>query len=80
MKSKNEAFEKFKEFKLQVENETGCKIVRLRTDNGKEYVNNEFDTFLQQQGIQRQLTVPYTPQQNGVAERCNRTLVEMSNH
>ena len=61
IRAKSEAFEKFKQFKLQVENETGRKIVTLRTDNGREYVNKEFETFLQQQGIQRQLTVPYAP-------------------
>ena len=80
MKAKNEALEKFRQKLLnfkQVENETGEKIVMLCTDNGREYVNSEFETFVQQQGIQRQLTVPYTPQQHGVAESCNRTLVKM---
>ena len=49
-------------------------IIKLRSDNGGEYVNNKFTTFYIEQGIQQQHTVPYTPQQNGVAERKNRTL------
>ena len=48
----------------------------LRTDNGGEYTGEEFDSFCQQEGIKRQFTVAYTPQQNGVAERMNRTLLE----
>ena len=61
-----------------VENESGKKIKTLRSDNGREFVKNEFESFLPKHGIQHQKTVPYTPQQNGVAERKNRTLVEMA--
>ncbi len=50
----------------------------LRSDNGAEFTNKAFDSYLRKHGIVRQLTVPYTPQQNGVAERFNRTLVEMA--
>jgi transposase InsO family protein len=53
-------------------------VLIIRTDNGKEYVNCEFKKFLSENGIHHQLTVPYTPQQNGVAERANRTVVEMA--
>lgn len=60
------------------ERQTGCKIKALRSDNGREYINKRFDDFLKQHGIVRQLSVPYSPQQNGVAERANRTLVEMA--
>ncbi|RDY02433.1 hypothetical protein CR513_14106, partial [Mucuna pruriens] len=66
----------FKEFKAQVELETGRKIKCLRTDNGGEYVDGEFLAFCKQEGIVRQFSVPHTPQQNGVAERMNRTLLE----
>ncbi|KAH9659090.1 Integrase catalytic domain-containing protein [Citrus sinensis] len=52
------------------------KIKCLRTDNGGEYTDGEFLAFCKQEGIQRQFTVAYTPQQNGVAERMNRTLTE----
>jgi len=76
MKNKSETLEKFKEFKSLVENETNKRIKILRTDNGKEYINNEFKLFLCKSGIQHQTSNPYTPQQNGMAERMNRTLVE----
>ncbi len=52
------------------------KIKVLRTDNGGEYLSNDFKMYLADHGIQHQLTVAYTPQQNGVAERMNRTLIE----
>ena len=51
----------------------------LRTDNGGKYVNNNFTSYYTTQSIQMQHTVPYTPQQNGVAERKNCTLKEMAN-
>ena len=60
-----------------VENESGKKIKTSRLDNGGEFVNNELEAFLSKHGIQHQKTVPYTPEQNGVVERKNRTLVEM---
>lgn len=76
MKNKSEAFEKFKQFKNLVENETEKRIKILRSDNGREYINREFALFLEKYGIQHQTTNPYTPEQNGLAERMNRTLVE----
>ena len=48
----------------------------LRTDSGEEYLSNEFKSFLQERGTQHQLTVAYTPQQNGTAERMNITLMD----
>lgn len=78
LKAKSEALQMFKVYKQHVEKQTGRKVKILRSDNGREYVNNEFDQFLRVEGISRQLTVPHTPQQNGVAERANRTLVEMA--
>lgn len=59
-----------------VENKTGIKIKSLRSDNGKEFINKEMANILKQSGIRHQTTVPYTPQQNGMAERMNRTIVE----
>ena len=50
----------------------------FRTDNGGEYISKAFDDFLNKHGIARQTSSPYTPQQNGVAERANRTIVEMA--
>jgi transposase InsO family protein len=66
----------FKTFKARVELESEKKIKCLRTDNGGEYTSDEFDNFCQHEGIKRQFTTAYTPQQNGVAERMNRTLLE----
>jgi len=78
IKSKEEVFERFKEFKAMVETQTSLKIKAIRSDNGTEFVNRTFDKFLKECGITRQLSVPYTPQQNGVAERFNRTIEEMA--
>jgi transposase InsO family protein len=77
MKEKSEAFDIFKNFKALVENESSCKIQCLSTDRGGEYTSNEFNDFCVTQGIKRQLTAAYTPQQNGVSERKNRTLLNI---
>ena len=58
-----------------MENQTGKKIKVLRSDNGGVYTSHAFDEFCRQEGIKMQLTVPYTPQQNGVAKRKNRSIV-----
>ena len=50
----------------------------LRTDRGGKFTSHEFNTFCDKNGIKRHLTAPYTPQQNGVVERRNRTLMEMT--
>ena len=73
---KSEVLEKFKEFEAEVTMETDLKIKAIRTDNGGEYVSDNFKRFLKQKGIRHEPTIPYTPQQNGIAERLNRTLVE----
>ncbi|GBP53403.1 Retrovirus-related Pol polyprotein from transposon TNT 1-94 [Eumeta japonica] len=73
---KSEALEKFKEFKNQVEKQLECHIKCLRSDNGLEYVNSSFSEFLKNNGIIHQSTTPYTPEQNGVSELHDRTLVE----
>jgi transposase InsO family protein len=78
LKQKDEVFSKFEIFKALVENQSENKIKRIRTDNGGEYVNNKFKYFCEYHGIKREMTNRYTPQQNGVAERKNRTLVEMA--
>ncbi|CAM8929401.1 unnamed protein product [Rhodiola kirilowii] len=76
MKYKSEAFNKFKQWKTLVENQTGKKIKRLRTDNGLEFCSAEFNEFCKTEGIARHHTVRDTPEQNGVAERMNQTLLE----
>jgi hypothetical protein len=76
LKAKREAFEKFKQYKAMAENEIAHKIKVLRSDNIGEFVSKKFDAFLAKCGIQRQTSAPYSPQQNGVAERGNRTIME----
>ena len=76
LKRKSDVFDKFQIFKNFVENQKGLKIKCLRTDNGGEFCSAEFNNFCRDHGIKRHLTVPGTPQQNGVAERMNRTLME----
>lgn len=79
MRNKDEAFEMFKRYKVEVENLREKKIKKLRTDRGGEYFSAQFDAFCEENGIVHQRTAPYTPQQNGLAERKNRTLVDMIN-
>jgi len=76
MREKSEVFSKFKEWKAEVENQTGRKIKYLRSDNGGEYRDGRFLEFCKKEGIIRHFTVKKTPQQNGAAERMNRTLME----
>jgi transposase InsO family protein len=61
-----------------VENQSGCKIQAVRSDNGKEYTSAGFNMFCEEAGIEHQLTAPYTPQQNGVSERRNMYIMEMA--
>jgi hypothetical protein len=75
MKTKGQVFQQFQEFKALVENQTGKKIKVLRFDNGGEYTSNEFSDFCAREGITREVTVPYNPQHNGVAERENMAIV-----
>lgn len=77
IQEKSEAFNLFKVFKKKVEVETGRSIKCLRTDRGGEYTSLEFTDYCNTHGIRRQLTTAYTPQQNGIAERKNRTVMNM---
>lgn len=76
LKTKTEAFKKFKEWCREVELEKGTTLKCLRTDNGLEFLSEEFKNFCSSKGIKRHRTVPGNPQQNGVIERMNRTLLE----
>lgn len=78
LKLKSEAFSVFKKFKQLVENKMTQKIMIFRTDRGGEFCSNEFREFCEEAGIQRHYTAPYTPQQNGVVERRNRTVAAMT--
>jgi transposase InsO family protein len=79
LKLKSEVFDKFLAYKTLVEKQYGHQLQRLRTNNGGKYVNNQFTSYYIAQGIQRQHSISYAPQQNGVAERGNHTLKEMTN-
>lgn len=78
LKEKSEAFDCFKRFKEYVEKQTKATIKTFRTDRGGEFTSTEFNRFCKDNGVNRHLTTPYTPQQNGVVERRNRTLMDMT--
>ena len=74
---KIEVQEVFKRFSLRASTNFGVKIKPIRSDNGTEFKNTGLDDYLDELGITHDLSAPYTPQQNGVVEHKNRTLVEM---
>ena len=74
----SQAFNCFQKFKVRVEKEFRYYLKVLRTDRGGEFTSNEFKEFCNSHGIKKELTTTYTPQQNEVAERKNRTMVEMA--
>ena len=78
IQQKSYAFSKILEFKALVERQSGLKMKTLRTYCGGEFIYQPFLNYCKKEGIQRQLTVSRSPQQNGVAERKNRTIVEMA--
>lgn len=70
----------FWKFKAIVENQSCCKLMIIRSDNGSEYSSKMFEKFCDEDGIEHQLTNTYSPQQNGVYERKNRTMVDMARY
>ncbi len=76
LKRKADVLNVFKQFKAMVEKGTGKSIKCLRTNNGGEFTSGEFEQYCKDEGIVRHKTIVYTPQQNGVAERMNQTLME----
>jgi hypothetical protein len=76
LKSKDQAFDAFRRYKAYAENHLGAKILCMRIDKGGEYMSNQFIDYMLDHGITRQYTVRARPQQNGVAERANRTIEE----
>lgn len=76
LSGKDEVFDKFKEFKAEAENQVEQQIKQIRSDNGREFKNRKFDELCKAEGIIHQTTIAYNPQQNGLAERYNRTILE----
>lgn len=76
MERKSDTLDRFKEYVSMAEAQHGCKISKLRADNGGEYSSNEFKHFCRDKGIQIVYTVAYNPEMNSVSERLNRTLQE----
>nr|KYP64673.1 Retrovirus-related Pol polyprotein from transposon TNT 1-94 [Cajanus cajan] len=76
LKDKTETYKKFRDWYTLIQNQLETKLKVLRTDNGLEFLSEQFAEFCRNQGIKRHRTVPHTPQQNGLAERMNRTILE----
>jgi len=78
IKAKSDALEVFQKFKVLVEKQSGMKLKSLRTDGGGEYTSKHFESYYTHQGINHEVTAPYTPQHNGLAERRNISLLHMA--
>jgi transposase InsO family protein len=78
MKHKGEVFQKNLNFKAMLEKEKGVSIKCLRSDGGGKYFSKEFNEYLKEHGIQRKYSCSYFPQQNGVVERKNRHIAEIT--
>jgi transposase InsO family protein len=75
---KSETQEVLKKFLKRTQNEFDTKVKKIRSDNGTEFKNTQIEDYVDEEGIKHEFSAPYTPQQNGVAERKNRALIEMS--
>jgi transposase InsO family protein len=78
LQDKSETQEVLKKFLRRAQNEFDAKVKKIRSDNGTEFKNTQVEDFLDEEGIKHEFSAPYIPQQNGVAERKNRTLIEMA--
>jgi transposase InsO family protein len=78
LQNKSETQGVVKKFMKRAQNEFDAKVKKIRSDNGTKFKNTQVEDFLDEEGIKHDLSAPYTPQQNGVAERKNRTLIEMA--
>ena len=76
LKCKHQVINKFLEWKTLVKKSYRRKLKAFRTDNGEKFIVKEFGTYLTEERIWHELTIPQTPEQNGAAERMNGTLVE----
>ena len=70
--------DKVKTFVRSAQKEFGLPIKKMRSNNGTEFKNTQVEEFLDEEGIKHEFSAPHTPQQNGVVERKNRTLIDMA--
>jgi transposase InsO family protein len=77
LQEKSQTQETLKKLLRQAQNEFGLRIKKIISDNGTEFKNSQIEGFLEEEGIKHEFSSPYTPQQNGVVERKNRTLLDM---
>jgi transposase InsO family protein len=78
LQEKPQIQETLKVFLSRAQNEFGLGLKKIRSDNGTEFKNSQTEGFLEEEGIKHEFSSPYTPQQNGVVERKNRTLLNMA--
>jgi transposase InsO family protein len=78
LQEKSQTQETLKRFLRWAQNEFGLRIKKIRSENGTEFKNSQIEGFLEEEGIKHEFSSPYTPQQNGVVERKNRTLLDMA--
>jgi transposase InsO family protein len=77
LQDKSETQGTLKRFLRRAQNEFELKVKKIRCDNGSEFKNLQVEEYLEEEGIKHEFSTPYTPQQNGVVERKNRTLIDM---
>ena len=78
LQDKSETQGTLKRFLRRAQNEFELKVKKIRSDNGSEFKNLQVEEFLEEEGIKHEFSAPYTPQQNGVVERKNMTLIDMA--
>jgi hypothetical protein len=78
LQDKSETQGTLKRFLRRAQNEFELKVKKIRSDNGSEFKNQQVEEYLEEEGIKHEFSAPYTPQQNGVVERKNRTLIDMA--
>jgi transposase InsO family protein len=78
LQEKSQTQDTLKKFLRRAQNEFGLRIKKIRSDNGTEFKNSQIEGFLEEESIKHEFSSPYTPQQNSVVERKNRTLMDMT--
>jgi transposase InsO family protein len=78
LRDKSNVFETFKSFAILAQNQFDFDIKKVRSDNGSEFKNARIDEYCDDKGIKHEFSSKYTPKQNGIVERKNRTLIDMA--